>query len=65
MNKQIFKAFLILAGLVIAAAGWLMYFLYQWQNPDMTDLRLFLSNPWPTCLCLLGGSMTIASTSIK
>ena len=65
MNRKMLKAFLALGGLTIAVIGGIAYFIYQWQNPDMTDLRLFLSNPWPTFLCLFGWSMTIMSTSIK
>lgn len=65
MNRKMLKAFLALGGLMIAVIGGIAYFIYQWQNPDMTNLRLFLSNPWPTCLCLLGWSMTLVSGAIK
>ena len=65
MNKRILKAFLLLGGLSIIIASSIAYLIYHVQNPDMTDLRLFISNPWPTVACLGGWLFMLASSSIK
>ena len=42
---------------IIASAIWALVF--NFMNPDMTELRLFLENPYPTIIMLvsLGGLM--------
>lgn len=46
---------LSIAGLV---AGGIWYGIYNLMNPDMTDMRLFLSNPYPTIMAF--GSLITA-----
>ena len=36
---------------VIASAIWALVF--HLMNPDMTELRLFLENPYPTIICIV------------
>ena len=65
MNKLITKIILVWGGAIMLIFGFVLYVIYQFQNPDMTTLRLFLSNPWPTCLCILGWFMTSIGTWIR
>ena len=36
---------------LVAAAIWAIVF--NWMNPDMTELRLFLENPYPTIIAFV------------
>lgn len=65
MNKLTIKTILVLGGLVVSILGFVLYFIYQLQNPDMTTLRLFLSNPWPTCICASGWLMVLFGNRIR
>lgn len=36
---------------IVASAIWALVF--HFMNPDMTELRLFLENPYPTIICIV------------
>ena len=36
---------------IVVSAIWALVF--QFMNPDMTELRLFLENPYPTIICIV------------
>ena len=45
-------ALIILAfAAIIISAIWALVF--HFMNPDMTELRLFLENPYPTIICIV------------
>lgn len=36
---------------IVASAIWALVF--HFMNPDMTELRLFIKNPYPTIICII------------
>lgn len=51
-KKLIGAAIIIIAfAAVIISAIWALVF--HFMNPDMTELRLFLENPYPTIICIV------------
>ena len=65
MCKIKMKKVFMIVGLLITLAGGIWYFIYKFQNPDMTDARLFISNPYPSVMCVLGWSIEIVTAGIK
>lgn len=52
IKKLIGAAIIIIAfAAVIISAIWALVF--HFMNPDMTELRLFLENPYPTIICIV------------
>jgi hypothetical protein len=51
--KTIIGAILIVIAFVAIVASAIWALVFHLMNPDMTELRLFLENPYPTIICIV------------
>lgn len=59
--KNVVSLILFIVGICLMITALVWALIYNFQNPDMTELRLFLSNPYPSIMALLGLIMTCAT----
>ena len=59
--KNVVTLLLFIIGICLMIAGLVWSLIYNFQNPDMTEMRLFLSNPYPSIMALSGLIMTCAT----
>jgi predicted membrane channel-forming protein YqfA (hemolysin III family) len=58
------SAIFMLLGIIIALCGVITVIVLRWQNPDMTDTRLFIEYPCPTIAVVVGYIITSISISV-
>lgn len=64
--KTIICAILIIISLIAVITSTIWALVFQFMNPDMTELRLFLENPYPTIITLASVVIVmIASAMMK
>ena len=51
--KKMIGSGLILCGFLGMLACAIAALVFKCQNPDMTEMRLFLEYPWPTVWCIV------------
>ena len=51
--KTIIGTVLIIVAFIAIVASAIWALVFHLMNPDMTELRLFLENPYPTIICIV------------
>ena len=51
--KTIIGTVLIIVAFIAIVASAIWALVFHLMNPDMTELRLFLENPYPTIICII------------
>lgn len=51
--KTLIGAVIIIISFIALVASAIWAIVFKFMNPDMTDLRLFLENPYPTIICIV------------
>ena len=54
MKKHIFANIISIIGVLLIIASMIWGLIYGFMNPDMTEMRMFLSNPYPQIGAILG-----------
>lgn len=51
--KTIISAALIIIAFIACVASAIWALVFKFMNPDMTEMRLLIENPYPTIICIV------------
>lgn len=55
--KTIIAAAIIIIAFIACVASAIWALVFKFMNPDMTELRLFLENPYPTIIVIVSAAV--------